>query len=159
MEMSLDRVQWSAKRMKGTSTNASSKHTRLLFGTGSLCGLTDRQLLDLFLARHGNGDEADAEVAFEVLVKRHGPMVARLCRSLINDHHDADDAFQATFLVLARRAAAIRDREAVASWLYGVATRVAARRELKYDVADCWRTSSPTRLATRPSMSRRAFAS
>ena len=113
--------------MELTSTNASSKHTRLLFGTGSLCGLTDRQLLELFLARHGNGDEAAAEVAFEVLVKRHGPMVRRLCRSLINDHHDADDAFQATFLVLARRAAAIRDREAVASWLYGVATRVAAR--------------------------------
>ncbi len=127
MGMSLNRVQWSAKRMERTSTNASWKHTRLLFGTGSLCGLTDRQLLDLFLARHGNGDEANAEVAFEVLVKRHGPMVRRLCRSLINDHHDADDAFQATFLVLARRAASIRDREAVASWLYGVAGRVAAR--------------------------------
>ena len=62
--MSLARLQWSAKRMKGTSTNASSKHTRLLFGTGSLCGLTDRQLLNLFLARHGNGGGADAEVAF-----------------------------------------------------------------------------------------------
>jgi RNA polymerase sigma factor (sigma-70 family) len=113
--------------MERTSTNASWKHTRLLFGTGSLCGLTDRQLLDLFLARHGNGNEANAEIAFAVLVKRHGPMVRRLFRSLINDHHDADDAFQATFLVLARRAASIRDRDAVASWLCGVAGRVAAR--------------------------------
>ncbi|MFI5455998.1 MAG: sigma-70 family RNA polymerase sigma factor [Isosphaerales bacterium] len=117
--------------MARTSTNASWKHTRLLFETGSLCGLTDRQLLDLFLARHGNGDEANAEVAFEALVKRHGPMVRRLFRSLINDHHDADDAFQATFLVLARRAASIRDREAVASWLYGVAGRVAARARVE----------------------------
>ncbi len=112
--------------MERTSTNASWKHTRLLFETGSLCSLADQQLLDLFLARHGNGDEANAEVAFEALVKRHGPMVRRLFRSLINDHHDADDAFQATFLVLARRAASIRDREAVASWLQ-VAGRVAAR--------------------------------
>ena len=69
MEMNLDRVQWSAKRMERTSTNASWKHTRLLFGTGSLCGLADRQLLSLFLARHGDGDAADAEVAFEVLVR------------------------------------------------------------------------------------------
>ena len=113
--------------MERTSTNASWKHVRTLFQAGSLCGLTDRQLLDRFVARAGHGDEADAEAAFEVLVKRHGPMVRRLCRSLLNDHHDADDAFQATFLVLARRAASIRDREAVASWLYGVAGRVAAR--------------------------------
>ena len=113
--------------MERTSTNASWKHIRTLFRAGSLCGLTDRQLLDRFVARDGHGDEADAEAAFEVLVKRHGPMVRRLCRSLLNDRHDADDAFQATFLVLARRAASIRDREAVASWLYGVAGRVAAR--------------------------------
>ena len=111
--------------MEQTSTNASWKQIRTLFRAGSLCGLTDRQLLDRFVAR--DADEAYAEAAFEVLVMRHGPMVQRLCRSLINDHHDADDAFQATFLVLARRAASIRDREAVASWLYGVVVRVAAR--------------------------------
>jgi RNA polymerase sigma factor (sigma-70 family) len=111
--------------MECTSTNASWKQIRTLFRAGSLCGLTDRQLLERFVVR--DADEADAEAAFEVLVMRHGPMVRRLCRSLINDHHDADDAFQATFLVLARRAASIRDREAVASWLYGVVVRVAAR--------------------------------
>ncbi len=113
--------------LERTSTNASGKHIRTLFRTGSLSGLTDRQLLKLFVARDGDGDEADAEAAFEVLVKRHGPMVRRLCRSLMNDSHDADDAFQATFLVLARSAGSIRDHEAVASWLYGVAGRVVAR--------------------------------
>jgi RNA polymerase sigma factor (sigma-70 family) len=113
--------------MERTSTNASCKHIRTLFRAGSLCGLTDRQLLDRFVARDNGGDEADAEAAFEVLVKRHGPTVLRLCRSLLNDRHDADDAFQATFLVLARRAASIRDRDAVVSWLYGVAGRVVAR--------------------------------
>ena len=53
MGMSLDRVPWSAKPMERTSTNASWKHMRILFETGSLCGLTDRQLLDLFVARDG----------------------------------------------------------------------------------------------------------
>ena len=140
--------------MERTATNAGWKGMRILFETGSLCGLTDRQLLDLFVARDGHGEESDAEVAFEVLVERHGPMVRRLCRSLMNDRHDADDAFQATFLVLARRAASIRNREAVASWLCGVAGRVAARCAPKSDVADCWRASSPSRPARRPSRAR-----
>jgi hypothetical protein len=115
--------------MHRTPTNTSNRSIRTLFVAGSLCGLTDRHLLDRFLAREGDGDEADAgaEAAFQVLVKRHGPMVLRLCRSLLNDRHDADDAFQATFLVLARRASSIRDGQAVVSWLYSVATRVAAR--------------------------------
>jgi len=113
--------------MERISTNASWKHIGTLFRAGSLCGLTDRQLLERFVARDADGDKADAEAAFEVLVERHGPMVRRFCRLLMNDRHDADDAFQATFLVLARRAGSIRDREAVASWLYGVASRVVAR--------------------------------
>ena len=62
-----------------------------------------------------------------MLVQRHGPMVQSVCRTLLGDAHDAEDAFQATFLVLARRGGAIREREALASWLYGVACRVAAR--------------------------------
>ena len=69
--------------MERTSTNAGWKHIRTLFRAGSLCGLTDRQLLDRFVAENGDGDQADAEAAFEVLVERHGPMVRRLCRSLI----------------------------------------------------------------------------
>ncbi len=91
-----------------------------LFEAGSLVGLTDRELLERFLA----GESAEA--AFEILVDRHGPMVRSVCRSLLGDPHEADDAFQATFLVLARRASSIRGRDAVGSWLYRVARRVAA---------------------------------
>ena len=98
------------------STPAGWKHIGTLFEAGSMVGLTDRQLLDRF----------SAEAAFEGLVNRHGPMVRSVCRSMLRDPHEADDAFQATFLVLARRAGAIRRRDAVGSWLYGVACRVAA---------------------------------
>src|SRR5262249_40239936 len=58
---------------------------------------------------------------------RHGPMVHNLCRSILHDPHSADDALQATFLVLARKAPSIRKRHSVASWLYGVAYRIALR--------------------------------
>ena len=101
--------------------NEGWKHVERLFEAGSMVGLTDRQLLDRFLAREF------AEAAFEALMDRHGPMVRSVCRSMLRDAHEADDAFQATFLVLARRASAIRRRDAVASWLYGVACRVATR--------------------------------
>ena len=80
----------------------------------------DGELLARFLA-------ARDEAAFEALVRRHGPMVLAVCRAILRDPADADDAFQATFLVLVRRAAAIRDRAAVGGWLYAVAGRVARR--------------------------------
>src|SRR5438552_13041976 len=85
-------------------------------------GLTDGQLLGAFL------DQRD-EAAFAALVQRHGPMVWGVCRRLLG-HHDAEDAFQATFLVLVRKAASVVPRELVGNFLYGVAhqTALQARR-------------------------------
>jgi RNA polymerase sigma factor (sigma-70 family) len=93
---------------------------RTLFDAGSVVGQSDGRLVRR-LALGG----ASADLAFAALVERHGPMVLRVCRRVLRDPHEAHDAFQATFLVLARRAASIRDPEAVASWLHGVALRAA----------------------------------
>src|SRR5216683_4596256 len=82
--------------------------------------LTDQQLLARFIARKD-------ESAFAALVRRHGPMILGLCRRLLHHVQDAEDVVQATFLVLARKAAAIRKRESVGSWLYGVAYRLALK--------------------------------
>src|SRR5438445_7947593 len=77
-------------------------------------GLTDGQLLEDYISRR---DEA----ALAALVGRHGPMVWGVCRRVLRHDHDAEDAFQATFLVLVRRAATIAARASVGNWLYGVA--------------------------------------
>ncbi len=94
-----------------------------LFDVGTLGGLTDGQLLERFLV----GGRAVTETAFTLLVQRHGPMVLKVCQGVLGDRHDAEDAFQATFLVLARQAGSIRREDAVASWLYGVARRLSLR--------------------------------
>src|SRR5271165_6162035 len=81
---------------------------------------TDRQLLDDFAARRD-------ESAFAALVSRHGAMVLRVCHRVLHHEQDAEDAFQATFLVLARNTESIRKRDTVANWLYGVAYRTAMK--------------------------------
>jgi RNA polymerase sigma factor (sigma-70 family) len=82
--------------------------------------LTDGQLLECFLSRQ-------EPAALEVLVRRHGPMVWGVCRRILQNHHDAEDAFQATFLVLARKAASIHSPAKVGNWLYGVAHQTALK--------------------------------
>ena len=86
--------------------------------------LTDGQLLSLFI------DQQD-EAAFEALVKRHGPMVLGVCRRLLGNVHDADDAFQATFLILVHKAGSLQSRELVGNWLYGVAYNTALAAKAK----------------------------
>ncbi len=87
---------------------------------------TDRDLLDDFSARRN-------EAAFAALVARHGPMVLRVCQRVLGHEQDAEDAFQATFLILVRKSGSIRKREAIAQWLHGVAYRTAI--ELKRGAA------------------------
>ena len=101
---------------------AAARQLQTLFQNGNAGSRTDRVLLERFL----DGDREAAEAAFEVLVARHGPMVLRACRQVLTGTtHDADDVFQATFLLLARRARSIRARDSLASWLHAVAVRVA----------------------------------
>lgn len=79
---------------------------------------TDAELLEEFLTQRREG-------GFRSLVERHGPMVLSVCRRVLQNDHDAEDAFQATFLVLARKARSVVPRELVGNWLYGVALRTA----------------------------------
>ena len=100
----------------------------VLYKLGSVGTWTDGQLLDRYLARD---DPAASEVAFTVLVERHGAMVLSICRQFLGKSHDADDAFQATFLVLVSKASSIRKRESVGGWLLGIARRVAAQAQVQ----------------------------
>lgn len=96
---------------------------RSVFEQGTVAGLTDGQLLRRFVAKQGEPSTA----AFTALVERHGPMVERVCRATLHDEHDAQDAFQAVFLVLAAKARSLWVRDSIGPWLHGVAVRTAAR--------------------------------
>jgi RNA polymerase sigma factor (sigma-70 family) len=95
-------------------------HVRRVVSPSVADRLPDQQLLHQFVVHR---DEA----AFSVLVERHGGMVLSVCRAVLGDQHEADDLFQATFLVLARKAATIRKQQSVGSWLHGVAARLARK--------------------------------
>ncbi len=104
--------------MASVAPTSLARQLEALFEGGSVAGLSDRQLLERFAA-------ARDEAAFAALVSRHGPMVLGVCRQLLGDHQHAEDAFQAVFLVLARRAGSLREPELLGNWLYGVAMRTA----------------------------------
>jgi RNA polymerase sigma factor (sigma-70 family) len=91
-----------------------------LLADGTITGFSDAQLLERFLAGH------DA-AAFEALVAHHGPMVLSVCRGILKDPNDAEDAFQATFLILVKKSGTLRRHESLGPWLYQVAHRVAIR--------------------------------
>ena len=99
--------------------NTLPKHVRKLVAKQAFRNFSDRDLLDCFI------DRLD-EAAFAALVERHGSMTLGVCRRVLRNEHDAEDAGQATFLVLARKAGSIRKKDSIGSWLHGVAFRVAS---------------------------------
>jgi hypothetical protein len=99
------------------------RYIRAIFGEGGAAELTDQQLLERFTNRPGRDDSAD--LAFAVLVERHGPMVLGVCRAALREEHDAQDAFQAVFLVLVHKARLLRVRDSLGPWLHAVALRIA----------------------------------
>ncbi len=114
--------------MTSEHRGTTSRHLRTVFAAGAVGSLSDGRLLERFLA--GRGDD-DSTSAFAALVERHGPMVLGVCRNALGNLHDAEDAAQATFLILAKRAGSIRRADSVASWLFGVALKVAARARVR----------------------------
>jgi RNA polymerase sigma factor (sigma-70 family) len=117
--------------MPGDPLQSALRQLGRSFRAGEVASASDGQLLGRFIDRR-------EPLAFETLLHRHGPMVLGVCRRVLRDPNDAEDAFQATFLVLVRKAAAVARRDAVGPWLYGVAARtarkartLAARRRFK----------------------------
>jgi HlyD family secretion protein len=102
--------------------NSVLRYIRAIFNEGVGAEFTDHQLLERFVYRPSRDDSA--ELAFAALVERHGPMVLRVCRAALRDEHDAQDAFQAVFLVLVHKARLLRVRDSLGPWLHAVALRV-----------------------------------
>ncbi|WP_168189401.1 RNA polymerase sigma factor [Paludisphaera borealis] len=109
--------------MASRSNGAMLRQLGTLFNLGAIGEQTDGQLLERFATRGGE----EGELAFAALVERHGPMVWRVCRSTLRDPNDAQDAFQAAFLVLVQKARSLWVRDSLGPWLHRVAHRVAAR--------------------------------
>src|SRR5438876_11853768 len=107
-----------SKPMAAATLASVLQHIRTIANAKSYEEISDCVLLERFIAQR-------EEAAFVALLKRHGPMVLQVCRRVQGNEHDAEDIFQATFLVLARKAGSIRKLESVASWLHGVAHRLA----------------------------------
>jgi hypothetical protein len=108
----------------GLASGTTLRHLHNLFSGGTAVGLTDGQLLARYVASNDGS-------AFAALVARHGPMVAATCRAVLQRDHDVEDAFQATFLVLARKAGSVRNGNALGGWLHRVACRVAIQANIE----------------------------
>src|ERR1700738_2848412 len=106
--------------MATASINALLRQLTRGMAAEALSGQTDQQLVERFLAEQ---DEA----AFEAILRRHGPMVYRVCQRVLRQDQDAEDAFQATFLLLAQKLRTVRRLDSLAGWLHGVAHRVALK--------------------------------
>ena len=113
--------------MTRAQTGSIIRQIESLFEGGSIAGLSDGQLLERFNTRR----DMSRESAFAALVARHGPMVLHLCRQILGDRHHAEDAFQAVFFVLARKAVSLRDPDLLGAWLYGVAIRTARKAHVR----------------------------
>jgi RNA polymerase sigma factor (sigma-70 family) len=113
--------------MSPVTASSVARQIESLFDGAAVAGLTDRQLIERFTARR----DATGEAAFTALVNRHGPMVLDICRQVLGASHDAEDAFQAVFLVLACKARSIRDPDLLGSWLYAVTLRTARKARLQ----------------------------
>jgi DNA-directed RNA polymerase specialized sigma24 family protein len=113
--------------MSRLATSSIVRKIESLFDGGSIAGWSDRELLERFYRQR----DATGETAFAVIVARHGPVVLHVCRQLLGNSHDAEDAFQAVFFVLARKADRIRDPDLLGNWLYGVAIRTARKAKAK----------------------------
>src|SRR5262245_38113932 len=116
-------IRWGrgAGRMAVAGSGTVLHGVRTLFGAGAVGALSDALLVERFARGR------DPASVFEAIVARHGPMVLGVCRRILRDEHDADDAFQATFLVLARKAGSLGKPWLLGNWLYGVACRTAAK--------------------------------
>src|SRR5579875_942761 len=107
-----------------TTTSDFLRHLRTLAARQAIGSLSDQQLLERFRLER-------SEASFAVLVQRHGPMVLSVCRRVLHHAQDAEDAFQAAFLVLAKKAARLRQPPLLGGWLHGVAYHVALRLKAK----------------------------
>jgi DNA-directed RNA polymerase specialized sigma24 family protein len=107
------------------------------------CDLPDHELLERFLSHRDEG-------AFTFLVRRHGPMILGVGRRVLGDSHEAEDVFQATFLVLARRTRSIEGKRSVGGWLHNVAQRIALRARAQMAARRTWARKAGTMRGPQP---------
>jgi RND family efflux transporter MFP subunit len=133
-------------------SGAALRQFRTLFHLGTTGDLSDGQLLERFATGRGEA----SELAFEAIVERHGPLVLRVCRAVLRDEHDAQDAFQATFLVLVRKAPSLWVRDSLGPWLHSVAHRAArcsrGNRRRRRSREETFPTIDPGLVAVDPSL-------